>query len=334
MVSRQQQIDSTIEVITPENIAFNYQAAGPFRRLPAFLVDFLVRLLVILLLAFLGMLISMMLAISIPLASFGSAVFMFSIGLLLLVYFVLEWFYGALFETYMNGQTPGKWLLGIRVVTVEGQPINGMQAMLRNLVRAVDMFPPVFLGSAFIPTGGLGLAAMTMNRRFQRLGDLVAGTMVVIEERTWLLGVSRLEDPRAAQLAAYLPPKFEVSRTLAQALAAYVERRGFFSPARRREIARHIGEPLLRQFELPADTSHDLLLCALYYKAFIAEHGDDTGPSPFSTAPAPGMPPPPRPTYVPPPLPQEQMAAVPQVGPPQVGPPQPGSPSNPFIIRR
>jgi uncharacterized RDD family membrane protein YckC len=335
MVKQQEQIDSTIEVVTPENIAFNYQAAGPFRRLPAFLVDFLVRVLVIVALIFLILLVASMLSLVLPSFLFGDSIGMFAGGVFLLTYFVLEWFYGALFETYMNGQTPGKWLLGIRVVTVEGQPINGMQATLRNLVRAVDMFLPVTLifpdVIIIIPTGMVGLAAMTLNHRFQRIGDLVAGTMVVIEERTWLLGVLQLEDPRAAQLAAYLPPKFEVSRTLSRALAAYVERRSFFSPARRREIARHIGEPLLREFELPPDTSHDLLLCALYYKTFIAEHGDEGGPSPFASGPAAGFPPsqaPPPPTYVPPPLPQEQMASFGQ------GAGKSGSPSNPFIIRR
>jgi hypothetical protein len=57
-------------------------------------------------------------------------------------------------------------------------------------------------------------------------------------------------------------------------LATYVERRQFFTPARRREIARHIGELLIEHFHLPRDTSQDLLLCALYYRAFIADRGD------------------------------------------------------------
>lgn len=317
MVNQQKQIDTTVEVVTPENIAFDYQAAGPFRRLPAFLIDFLIRIVTILVLFILGSIGAGFLGLALN----SDDMQYLLMGVLLITYFALEWLYGGVFETYMNGQTPGKWLLGIRVVTVEGQPINGMQAMLRNVVRFVDIFPPYYA----IPTGMLGLGAMTLNRRFQRLGDLVAGTMVVIEQRTWLLGVARLEDPRAAQLAAYLPPKFEVSRSLARALAAYVERRSFFSPARRREIARHLGEPLLRMFELPADTSHDLLLCALYYKTFIAEHGDEGGPSPFSAAPQPAaLGQHQKPAYTPPPLPQEQMVTV-----------GGGSTaSNPFIIRR
>ena len=123
-----------------------------------------------------------------------------------------------------------------------------------------------------------GLLTMTMNRRFQRLGDLVCGTMVVIEERHWLTGVAKLEDPRAAQLAEYLPADFRVSRSLAQSLATYVERRRFFSAARRREVARHLAEPLLEQFGMRRDTSHDLLLCALYYRTFVADRAADELP--------------------------------------------------------
>jgi hypothetical protein len=126
-----------------------------------------------------------------------------------------------------------------------------------------------------IPTFFVGLVIMTCNRRFQRLGDLVCGTMVVIEERHWLTGVAKIEEPLAIQLAEYLPPDVQVSRSLAQTLSAYVERRRFFTPPRRREIARHLGEPLLRKLDMPSDTSHDLLLCALYYRTFIADRADE-----------------------------------------------------------
>jgi len=210
--------------------------------------------------------------------------------------FVVEWFYGGLFETFWNGQTPGKWLLGIRVLTVDGQPINGLQAVMRNILRFVDMMPLVPLPFyyvfevppiPFVPTFVVGLIAPMCNNRYQRLGDIVCGTMVVIEERKWLFGVAKLDDPRTPHLAAWIPPNYEISRSLAKAVSAYVERRRFFSTARRREIARHLGEPILKRLGLPSDTSHDLLLCALYYRAFIADHGDDRaamslGQSPFA----------------------------------------------------
>jgi len=93
------------------------------------------------------------------------------------------------------------------------------------------------------------------------------------------MGVAKLEDPRTAQLASILPPKFRVNRDMAKALSAYVERRRYFSQARRHEIARHLGDPLIRVFGLPPDTSHDLLLCALYYRTFVADKGDAQAPA-------------------------------------------------------
>jgi hypothetical protein len=70
---------------------------------------------------------------------------------------------------------------------------------------------------------------------------------------------------------------FEPSRSLARALSVYVERRGGFAWGRRAEIARHLAEPLRVKFNLPPETSHDLLLCAAYYRTFIADRIKDKG---------------------------------------------------------
>ena len=250
-MAKQDKLDSIIRVVTPENIGFEYRIAGPFRRLPAFLIDLTIMGLIFFLIS--------VATTFVVFLSPGTAMF----GMFVTI-FIVFWFYGGLCETFLNGQTPGKWLLGLRVLTYEGQPINGLQAIMRNLLRAADLLLPL-----------IGLIVMMLNSRFQRLGDLVAGTIVVIEERHWLTGVAKLDDPRAIQLAAYLPPNFVVSRSLARALASYVERRRFFSPPRRREVAKHLAQPLLMKFGLPVDTSYDLVLCSLYYRKFIADRGDD-----------------------------------------------------------
>lgn len=293
MAAEAKQLDDTIEIVTPENIAFEYRLAGPFRRLLAYLVDLVLRL-ALSIIASIGLC-----------AGLGWLIGEAYAGLTALVMFVLTWLYGGLFETFMNGQTPGKRMLGIRVLTVEGQPINGMQAMVRNILRTVDEMPPLpiqafpFLEEAleeivgqeipvmyFIPTFMVGLVVMASNRRFQRLGDLVCGTIVVVEERHWLTGVIKLDDPRAAQLAEYIPANFIVNRSMARAISAYVDRRRFFSPARRREVARHLADPLLRLFQLPPDTSHDLLLCALYHRTFVAQRPDEKPLKPAAFVPA------------------------------------------------
>jgi uncharacterized RDD family membrane protein YckC len=251
--------------------------AGPFRRFPAFLIDLVMWVLIFYvmqwLMTFLGIL------------SFltGSQFFAeIMTGLAHFAAFAVYWFYGGLFETFMNGQTPGKRAMGLRVLSTNGRPINGMQAVMRNFFRLADMMPMLSLEAFFVPIPGyiiptffLGLVVMSMNRRYQRLGDLVCGTMVVVEDRQWVVGMSKLDDPRAIQLAGFLPADLQLSRTLARTLATYVERRKYFSMARRREIAKYLGEPLLKKFGLREDTSYDLLLCALYYRAFIADRRED-----------------------------------------------------------
>ena len=257
MIADRQQLDNAIEIVTPENIAFRYQVAGPFRRLPAYLIDLMIRGMM-----FVGgtILVSVVSGLA-RLPGLG-------VGLTLVLWFALEWFYGGLFETFWNGQTPGKRLMRIRVLTVDGQPINGLQAVLRNVLRALDQQPVVF--------SLVGLVTASLNDRFQRMGDLACGTMVVIEEPQWFRGVIRLNDPEAIRIAGRIPPSFQAGQTMARALAAYVERRGNILPMRRLEIAWHLGEPLREKFDLPPGTDPDMLLCGLYQRTFITDWGEET----------------------------------------------------------
>ena len=250
------QLDTSICVVTPENISFQYRLAGPFRRLPAFLIDFAIRVGLMMGLALVSNLFS--------LVDRG----LFQV-FMLPFWFVLSWFYGGLFETYFSGQTPGKRITGLRVLTVDGRPINGLQAVLRNVLRTADMFPP--------PASLVGLIVASLNRRYQRLGDIVAGTIVVVEQRSRLTGVAEIGDQPAIALAAMLPANVQIGRGLARCLISYVDRRRLLSTSQRREIAQHLAEPLLEKYELPPGTSYDMLLCALYYRAFIADRVNQEG---------------------------------------------------------
>jgi len=268
-------LDTTIEVVTPENIAFQYQLAGPFRRLPAYVVDVLVRygvmfLLGLLLLLTVGMLNFQMLG---P----------FAVGAGLVGFFLISWFYGALMETYFNGRTIGKWMFGIRVIDVDGCPITGRQAIVRNLLRIADLAPMSTLPqiasemppTLFIPTGIFGLICVICTRRMQRLGDISAGTMVIVDEKTWQLPVAKIEDPRVAPLASFIPGDFQVSRSMARTLAIYAERRHYLTPGRRVEIARHLAIPLIERFDFVPNVDFDLLMLALYYRTFLADPSDE-----------------------------------------------------------
>jgi uncharacterized RDD family membrane protein YckC len=88
--------------------------------------------------------------------------------------FLIVWAYYVFFETIWNGQTPGKRLLGLRVLKVDGQPIGFFEALIRNIVRLADFLPGLYV---------VGSAVMLLNSRSRRLGDYAAGTLVVKERR-------------------------------------------------------------------------------------------------------------------------------------------------------
>lgn len=264
-------LDTTIGVITPENIAFDYQLAGPFRRLPAFLIDTLVRWLLVAGLVLVLFLTGLMIDFRI-LGPYLIAAF-------LIISFAIGWFYGTVMETYYNGRTVGKWATGIRTIDVEGRPITGKRAFIRNLLRVADLAPVAALSSFdpdvspffILPTGMVALTTMLVTKRMQRLGDLAAGTMVIVDERTWRLPIAKVDDPRVPALASFFPGDYRVSRSMSRTLAIYAERRHYLTPARRREVARHLTVPLIERFDFRADIDPDLLMYALYYKTFLAD---------------------------------------------------------------
>ena len=250
------QLDSHIRVVTPENIGFEYRVASPFERVVAYGIDLLI----------MGGCI--LLGWGLLAVIFGAiGWFDVGIGLFLLFLFAIRWFYHGLFEIFWNGQTPGKRAMGLRVLRVDGRPINAGQAVLRNFLRVVDSLP------AF--THLVGLVAITFSRRYQRLGDLACGTMVVAEERSSVTKFNEITDVLMGPINDLLPANAMLSRSLARAISRYVERRRYFGPARRAEIARHVGQLLVEQYNLPPGIDHDALLCALYQRTFLTSPNEE-----------------------------------------------------------
>jgi uncharacterized RDD family membrane protein YckC len=269
-------LDTMLLVETPEKISFQYQLVGPFRRAGSYILDLLVSVvgytILVVIFGIAGGIIAAQLQGTI-FASIVNAMLELSVAFILIGYFLVYWFYGAMMEHWYNGQTIGKMIMRFRVLSHDGHAIDGVQAMLRNFFRLLDLFPIVAfpLVDVFefpIPTGICGLVAMSMNSRFQRLGDLVAGTIVVLDERKWVPELATFQDPRVAQLAEELPSDFVPTQSMLRTLADYVDRRRFLSPASANEMARELAPTMLQKFGLPMNTDNDLLLCAMYYNAF------------------------------------------------------------------
>jgi uncharacterized RDD family membrane protein YckC len=165
---------------TPENVTFGYELAGIGSRFIGALLDTAIIAVALLLL---NLVLLVLLYSAGDLANLGSGGLSengFSTvgGLILAVYallnFVIFWGYYVLFEWRWNGQTPGKRVAKIRVVRTDGNPPGILEIVLRNVVRIVD----------FLPSGyALGLVVMFFNKQARRLGDYVAGTLVVKERR-------------------------------------------------------------------------------------------------------------------------------------------------------
>ncbi len=189
-------------MLTPELVEFDFVLAGLLSRALAWLIDSLI---VTVLVVAVGIVLS--LAGVLALRDRLPAAFM-------IAYFALDWGYFILLETIWSGQTLGKKALGLRVIQESGVRIGFLQAALRNLTRPFDRMPGAFLGimgPAFYGVGGL---CAFLSARQQRLGDLLAGTIVVRERRLKIpsslarpdIELTLLEDPlfrsRVARLTA------------------------------------------------------------------------------------------------------------------------------------
>ncbi len=148
------------EVVSTEKVPFHYRVAGLGSRFLAWLID----------LVLFGLLLVAGSVFASPLESGRRGL---GLALVLLWQFTLLWGYFLFFEWLWHGQTPGKKVLGLRVITVEGTAITFVQSALRNVLRFVDGLPVPFL------LYGLGFAVAACNRESRRLGDLAAGTLVV-----------------------------------------------------------------------------------------------------------------------------------------------------------
>ncbi len=247
-------LDTTATVETPERVRFRYRIAGPGQRSTALAVDATIQIGVVMVL---GVILSALEQIP-GLGEIGT-------GLFLLVLFAIQWFYGVVFETFMSGQTPGKLATNLRVVRVDGAPARFPDIVLRNLLRFVDWLPMGF---------GIGVLTMAADRRMRRIGDLVGGTVVVVEDRAAVLGRVRIEPPVSEAERQSMPARVDLSRDELRVLEAFLRRRDRLSDERAEELARLFGPELSDRSGLQAPTWERVLALA-YARATGKDRTED-----------------------------------------------------------
>lgn len=206
-----EKLDTLQSVELADGVEIRLRMAGPMLRASAYFIDFLIRGAVLLVGA---------IAIGVAGMAIGSRV---SQGLLLISWFLMDWLYPVFFEAGKRGATPGKRAMGLRVVQATGSPITFGQAVVRNFLRFIDGMP--------LFTYGFGLTSCLASKRFQRLGDLAAGTVVIYDR---MPAMPRMDMPPPIMA---VPIPIGLTADEMRALTLFRERAGLWSDGRRAEIA-------------------------------------------------------------------------------------------------
>ncbi len=224
-------LDTDVAIETPEHIVFHYRIAGPARRALGHVIDLMLCYGAVLVLGFVVLLVAA--SRGIESGEIGAAA-KAGVGVLLLALFAAQWVYFVVWEA-RYGRSPGKMALGLRVVTTSGRPIGWRAAALRNLLRAADLLPVGYV---------VGVVSMALSSRFQRLGDLVAGTMVVVPENARAARALELWPPADPRELADLPDHVALDPEERSAIELFLRRRYTLGTAREQELASMIAGPL------------------------------------------------------------------------------------------
>lgn len=239
-------VSTALYIETPENVVLDYQLAGPTVRGLAYLLDLVVRI---------GIIVVLSLFLWAASIVWSSGV---SLGVFLIFKFFIDWFYFVFSEVYFRGKSIGKHAMGLRVIHVRGYPVSFWPSCLRNLLRAADSMPFLLHGVAFI--------SILVTKRGQRLGDLLARTVVITERRVRLpkepIILEKIQPlPRTELVGSYVPS----GRTLAT-IEDFLGRRFVLSHDRGHALAGPLAAKLAERLNFQGEPK----LVQKYPMAFLA----------------------------------------------------------------
>ena len=197
-----------LSIETPEHVALSLPVAGVGSRFLALFMDTLIQILAYAL--FIGLLVLLFSGISTPAQTHpaSSRLVAWTMAVMIFLHFLAYWGYYTFFEAFWHGQTPGKRIFNLRVIKDSGRQITFVEAMARNLLRLVDALPTMYL---------LGTIVVLCNPQRKRLGDMVAGTLVVHDEE-YSLGGSMGDAGRTLTVGIFAPESPSTTATPTAAL--------------------------------------------------------------------------------------------------------------------
>lgn len=258
----------TITIQTPESVELEFTLAGIGNRALALMIDYLLVFFLLSLVSFLSSFLSEQLVnLSVLLGSSADALNLWLVAIALIVTMAIYWGYFVGFETYWQGQTPGKRITKIRVINDNGKPEGIFQATLRSLLRPVDDI--LFIG----------FFCILFSKQEKRIGDWLAGTLVVQSERA--IGEAKVGFSQSSQaLANELLEQAKIGNLLPDDFATlreYLQRRTILTKAARQKLSMELAQQLKEIVELeqlPREQMPAEQFLEAIYIAYQAKFGD------------------------------------------------------------
>jgi len=248
----------TVTIVTPENITVTYQVAGFASRFLAFIVDLVVQI-------FLWLAANWVFRVAATGLWFGHLSIGDFISAAGLVFgFLIQFAYASIFEMLWGGRTPGKRLLGLRVIRDGGYPINLASSAIRNVLRFLD-FGIVPLSPPLVLYGLPGLISIFLSPKYKRLGDYAAGTLVIVEAGVSPFSSTRKQSDLAQQASELMPQLRNLDRITPdeyRAVRRYTERRSTWDLRVQAALAERLARPLLAKLDIAPLIAYQLQYAA------------------------------------------------------------------------
>ena len=239
-------LDDELVIETPERVELHYVLASVGNRFLAAAIDHIIQLVAIAI-------------ILVAAAAFSDWQLFAGMGVwtaafTVLAVFAIYWGYFVVFETAWSGQTPGKRMMRLRVVREDGRPVRFFEVFVRNLLRvAIDIQP--------MPSYAIGVVSIIFSARSKRIGDFVAGTVVVKERATEapsldeIIRVSEIEQQRLerAAPAPFSADTRRLSEQEVRAVKTFLKRRFELQEPNRTALAARIAQPISVKLGVPVD---------------------------------------------------------------------------------
>lgn len=253
--------EEVLIIETPERVPLHFGLASIGNRFLACAIDHIFQVLTILLMVFAFFTLA-------SYSTFGNELSnapKWVIAILIIVLFLIVWSYFAFFEWIWSGQTPGKRWLKLRVIREDGRPVTFWEAAVRNLLRSFDMMP--------VPFYSIGLISVFISSRDQRVGDLVAGTVVVREREAEAPAFAQvfaapISDPalrRSSRAVEFTADLSSLTESEIEVVETFLRRRWDLSDVPRQWMAWRVSLPIMYKIRPGYDLS------TFTYEGFLEE---------------------------------------------------------------